>query len=263
LVNRGDELLRQYVPAYRARRKYASELEYWQGELRHLHHWFNEGTKDWWGIPAPPEEQKIVDPRRTWMTNAVMTMHSIRPSYFEELQLQADSFRGNRVLEVGCGPLAPLLQFDGCDRVGLDPLIDLYIKSGWPMYDYDMKFINAYAENMPIVDSYFNTIIAVNSLDHVDNFCKVAEEMQRVLAANGEIYFEVEYHAPTVNEPQKLNDEIIFQAFHRCALKKVCERGKKDMFMAMTKRFSLLPNRFMHLTNDDTFVTFHGKKKTS
>jgi hypothetical protein len=42
------------------------------------------------------------------------------PSYHVELQLDADAFAGKRVLEIGCGPLVPILQFDDCERHGVD-----------------------------------------------------------------------------------------------------------------------------------------------
>ncbi|MGB3540243.1 MAG: hypothetical protein WBA42_18985 [Mesorhizobium sp.] len=68
-----------------------------------------------------------------------MTMHKLRPTYYEELGLEADAFEGKRVLEVGCGPLVPIQQFSACERHGIDPLADLYMASGWPLFDYDVR----------------------------------------------------------------------------------------------------------------------------
>jgi ubiquinone/menaquinone biosynthesis C-methylase UbiE len=53
---------------------------------------------------------------------------------------------------------------------------------------------------MPYPDAYFDAVISVNALDHVDDFERVASEMQRVLRKGGGIYFEVECHAPAVTE---------------------------------------------------------------
>ena len=183
-----DSVLRSTNPVYRAKRKYSSELEYWKGELQHLHRWYQEAEVDWWGIPSPSPTQKM-HVSEIWSVNAVMTMHNMRPSYFEELQLGGDSFQGKRVLEVGCGPLAPILQFSNCIRHGIDPLIDRYLAAGWPLYEYDATFINAKAESMPYADSYFDSVISVNALDHVDNFALVASEIQRVLKVGGGVFF--------------------------------------------------------------------------
>jgi ubiquinone/menaquinone biosynthesis C-methylase UbiE len=254
-----DSVLRRLSPTYRAKRKYASELDFWNGGLDHLRRWYEDGAIDWWGIPPPSAEKK----QRTsdvWAVNAVMTMHDIRPSYLEELHLERDCFRGKRVLEVGCGPLAPILQFSDCVRHGLDPLIDLYLQSGWPLYDYDVKFVSAKGESMPYVGSYFDAAISVNALDHVDDFRQVASEIQRVVKVGGELYFEIEYHAPTVNEPQRLNDTTVLESFSACEMRKVCERGKREMFQAVVKRFGLIPGKFDHFTNEERFVTWHGKR---
>jgi hypothetical protein len=61
-------------------------------------------------------------------------MHALRPAYLEELHTGADTFTGERVLEVGCGPLAPVLQFAGCERHGIDPFAGQYLEIGWPLY---------------------------------------------------------------------------------------------------------------------------------
>src|SRR4051812_23443438 len=71
--------------------KYDAELTYWRGELQHLREWFEDGTRDWWGIPAPTGTQKRA-PSDVWSVNAIYTMHALRPSYHEELQLDRDAF---------------------------------------------------------------------------------------------------------------------------------------------------------------------------
>ena len=258
-VNYADVVALKTIPMYRDNKKYTAELNYWKGEFNNLSKWYNEGILDWWGIPPPSAEKKLSF-SSIWATNAVMTMHHIRPSYLEELQIECDCFRGKKVLEVGCGPLAPILQFSDCIRHGLDPLLNMYIDAGWPLYDYDAKFVNGKGESMPYVDQYFDVVISVNALDHVDDFRKTASEIQRVLKVGGELYFDIEYHEATVTEPLELNDTIVRESFSSCDMKKVIERGKRDMFQAIVNRFGLIPNRFDHFTNDERFVTWHGKR---
>lgn len=252
-------ILNRVSPTSRKATKYAAETQYWAGEIQTLKHWFVDGSKDWWGIPAPRPEQRV-HVSSLWQTNAVMTMHDIRPSYHEELGLARDVFKGQRVLELGCGPLVPLLQFEGCTRHALDPLADVYMKAGWPIYDYDAKVVNGFGEAMPYVDGYFDSVISVNALDHVDNFPVVAHEIERVVKPGGRIYFEVEYHAPTITEPLSLDDAQIVAAFRRTKLVKQRERGKREMFNDLAKRFGLLAERFINFDDRERFALWHGQR---
>lgn len=175
------------------------------------------------GNPAATPEQKL-NVSDLWIVNAVMTMHCLRPSYTEELCLKQDYFTGKRVLEVGSGPLAPILQFTDCTRHCIDPLINMYLAAGWPLFAYDATFINIGGESLPYPDGYFDAVISVNALDHVDDFDRVASEMQRVLRRGGGVYVEVEYHEPTVTEPIKLNDSRVMRAFPECKLEMIVNR---------------------------------------
>ena len=240
--------------------KYASEANYWRGEYQHLKDWFVNGTRDWWGLPVPREDQKVnVSP--LWATNAIMTMHAIRPAYYEELQLDANTFAGQRILEVGCGPLIPSLQFVDCERHALDPLIETYMRAGWPLFDLDAKPMSTYGERMPYPSGYFDSAIAVNSLDHVDDFQRVASEMQRVVKPGGGIIFEIEYHKPTLEEPHELNDEMVLDAFSFTDLKKVREIGKRDLFFKTCERFGMSTAPFAAFDNTNRYNTFHGIRR--
>ena len=83
-----------------ARRKYEAELDYWRGELNNLNLWFNEKSTDWWGIDPPDDAEKVVR-SNLWQTNAVLTMHKLRPTYYEELGLEADAFEEKGSLRSG------------------------------------------------------------------------------------------------------------------------------------------------------------------
>jgi SAM-dependent methyltransferase len=239
-------------PKARTRHKYEAELTYWRGQLELMLRWFDGRETHWYGLPAPgPEQTRIVS--NIPAVNAILTSHSLRPVYLNRLQLSYDAFRGKRVLEVGCGPLAPVLVFEDCIRHGIDPLIDTYVASGWPLYALEVTFTNAYAERMPYPDEYFDAIISCNALDHVDDFVQVASEMQRVLKKGGGLYFEVEYHKATHTEPLELTDEIIMSAFSECNINRVLERGKLDAYKATGVANT-------GASNEDRMVLWHGEK---
>lgn len=246
-------------PAFRAKRKYEAEIHYWLDELQKLKKWFLDGTVDWWGIKPPAPSQRL-DVSPLWVVNAIMTMHAMRPSYHEELKLERSHFAGKRVLEIGNGPLAPILQFDNCERHGVDPLNNLYMRAGWPLFAYDAKFIAQGGEQLPYPDAYFDAVISVNALDHVDDFDKVASEMQRVVRRDGEIRFEVEYHAATVTEPLQLDDDKVRRAFHACDSQIVCSRTGREMYHELVHRYDLITGRLDRF-GDERFVTWSLRKQ--
>jgi ubiquinone/menaquinone biosynthesis C-methylase UbiE len=122
------------------------------------------------------------------------------------------------------------------------------------------KFINIGGEALPYPDGYFDAVISVNALDHVDDFERVASEMQRVLKREGGVYFEVEYHPPTITEPINLSDSRVMKAFSECDLKMIVNRTGREMFEALVKRFDLLPNQFERF-GAERFVTWHGIRR--
>jgi SAM-dependent methyltransferase len=243
-------------PTYRLARKRNDELQHWIRELEHLDQWFNRRSTDWWGIKPPT---KPLNPTDNWKVNAVMTMHAMRPSYHEELQIEGNHFAGRRVLEIGCGPLVPILQFSDCERHGVDQLNGSYIDIGWPLYGYDAKLISCPAEKLPYPDGYFDAVISVNALDHVDDFGAVCSEMQRVLKKGGEVRFAVEYHKPTIAEPLELDDGQILAAFNKCDLKCIVNRSQAEMFEAMATRYDLIKSQ-LNRFGEDRVVTWAGVK---
>jgi SAM-dependent methyltransferase len=261
LKERADQFLRQVSTSYQLKRKHAAELAYWRSELKHLDDWFRAGTRDWWGLRPPTPEQKL-HVSELWVVNAVMTRNALRPTYLERLGIERDGFRGKRVLEIGSGPMAPILQFEDCTRHCVDPLVNVYMDAGWPLFEYDAKFVNTGGECLPYPDGYFDAVISVNALDHVDDFERVASEMQRVLKRGGGAYFEVEYHSPTVTEPVRLNDSRVVGAFPGCELKMVMSRSGQEVFEALVNRFNLLPFEFQHF-GAERFCTWHGIRRST
>lgn len=258
LRERAQGLFRQVSPSNRMKAKHNAELMHWKSGLKNLEAWFLNGEPLRIGLRPPTPEQRL-NVSDSWIVNAVMTMHSLRPHYTERLQIGRDEFHGRRVLEIGCGPLAPILQFGDCARHCVDPLIDVYMAAGWPLYDYDAKFTNTGGESLPHRDCYFDAIISVNALDHVDDFERTAKEMERVLKPGGSLVFEVEYHEPTITEPLKLDDARVSKAFSRCQLELVLSRSGKELYEALVKRFDLLEYDFPHF--DARFCTWRGIRK--
>jgi len=121
---------------------------------------------------------------------------------FTELSgVDRDFYDNKIVLDIGCGPRGSLEWATNAKRrIGLDPLVNSYRKLG--INDHEMEYVHSGAEKMPFDDGYFDIVTSYNSLDHVDDFKKVALEICRILKPGGEFLIVVEIHAqPTIAEP--------------------------------------------------------------
>lgn len=131
--------------------------------------------------------------------------------------------------------------------------------AGWPLFGYDAHCVDAHAESLPYPDGYFDTAISVNALDHVDDFEQTASEMQRVARPGGGVYFEIEYHPPSVTEPIELDDARVARAFSKCTLQTVINRSGEEMYQALAERFALVADKNSRF-GDERFVTWHGSR---
>jgi len=253
-----EALLWRVHPASRARLKYRGEARWSRDELQQLQRWY-QGETEFYGIrPPSPDQKKEVS--QILAANATVTAHDMVPHYPVLLSIDENRFAGKRVLEVGCGALAPIMQFRDCDRHGLDPLIDEYIQCGWPLYDYGITFVTARGETMPYVDAYFDAVISVNALDHVDDFVQVASEIQRVLKSDGQLFIEIEYHAPRRLEPQGISDDVVLASFDKCRMEKVSERGWEERFQLLREKFDLNAEAIDQYEEPGVFAVWHGTR---
>ena len=76
-----------------------------------------------------------------------------------------------------------------------------------------MVFINDPAEQIFVEDCFFDAIISVNAIDHVDCLEKVAKELWRVAKPDCRFAMHVHYHKATVYEPMEIDDEMFYRLF--------------------------------------------------
>jgi SAM-dependent methyltransferase len=227
--NLGDRwsVVRSHLPFARTSpaSKRIGELTWWREEVPKFLAWYRGELPELWGVAAPSDSVKVIGANS--FQNAVLTYLSMRADFYpQRLGVPATHFAGRKLLDVGCGALPFALGFVDCDVYGLDPLLDGYRALGFPFDEYSsrMTFVKARAEEMPFADGFFDAIISVNAIDHVDDFARAAREIARVLAPGGLLRLEVHYHRPSVLEPHGLSDEAMIVHFGRLGLRKVAER---------------------------------------
>lgn len=212
--------------------KYKEEREFWINLISNLILWYNGDIKERHQTSSPTNDQKIQC--HTIEHSAILTWFELhqKPKYAVDLQMTSDIlvFRGMKVLDVGSGPMPSAEVFEDCELYCLDPLLPDYIRAGYPLHYYreNTRFVHGYAENMFFKDDFFDAVISVNAIDHVDDIYLTAKEIGRVLKPNGMIRMHVHYHKKTIAEPLELNDRVMQKAFSWCTgFKKICEMDKK------------------------------------
>ncbi len=100
-----------------------------------------------------------------------------------------------RVLEVGSGAHGLIFYFGTENGVGVDPLADHYAAL-FPAWQSRAHTIAAPGEHLPFDDASFDIVLCDNVVDHAESPRRILEEISRVLAPGGSLYFEVNVHHP-------------------------------------------------------------------
>jgi len=206
--------------------KQYNEMKFWRGMIKKYIEWYLGKIDTLYGVAAPNEDVKVTG--YDLKENAIRTVIKVNINkYPEHLAISPDYFRGQKVLDIGCGPNPWVTGFTDCQAYGLDELIDVYKKLGFPLDSYSARltYFKGGAENIPVEDNFFDAVISVNAIDHVKDFPAAAKEITRVLKPNGIIRMEVHQHKPTVCEPWSLDDEIVLECFGHLKIKKISERS--------------------------------------
>ena len=208
------EKLEKVTGLITGKEKQNAEVRFWQKEIKRYIQWFNGELKELYGHPSP-SYNKINE--ATPEISAILTFFEThqKPKYLKDLMLNENDFMAMKVLDIGSGPFPSALCFSGCEVYCLDPLFDRYISAGFPIHCYESRarFVQAKAETIPIKDAFFNAVVSVNAIDHVDDFEKTALEIKRVLKPDGKFRMHVHYHPKTTAEPLELNDEVFLKNY--------------------------------------------------
>lgn len=210
--------------------KYKAEIDFWKGILISYEEWFEGKLSLLYGETCPNASTKVVSFDKRY--SAILTWLDVhqKAKYLDDLLLEKDVFDGLRILDIGSGPIPSASVFSNCELYCLDPLMPLYMEAGFPIHIYEnrIKFVFGFSEKMPFPNGYFDSIISVNAIDHVDDFIMTANEIKRVLKPGGKMRFHIHYHAKTVTEPLELNDDVVSAAFSWAkGFKKISESKQK------------------------------------
>lgn len=198
--------------------KFEASIEFRKYILGQYEQWFLGELDILYGERPPQNNQKIYI--GSLRENSIATWAKVHQEnkYLDALILNKDVFKGMRVLDVGAGPIPSALVFDECEIYCLDPLLPEFHYLGYPFWSYShrAKFVYGFSEKMPFPDDFFDAVISVNALDHVNDFNKTAQEIIRVSKSSAKLRFHLHYHPPSKLEPISLTDKIVMEAFKGC-----------------------------------------------
>ncbi|HEY5722772.1 MAG TPA: class I SAM-dependent methyltransferase [Allosphingosinicella sp.] len=113
----------------------------------------------------------------------------------------------SRVLEVGSGAHGHIFFFGVKDGVGVDPLADHY-RDLFPQWQGRARTLAVGGEDLPFPDSSFDVVISDNVVDHALDPRRIVEQIARVLAPGGLLYFTVNVHHPFYNAVARGLDSV-------------------------------------------------------
>lgn len=103
------------------------------------------------------------------------------------------------VIDIGCGPnIQHIIGRVNCRLgFGVDPLLDEYKKSGWPVPITDKCIpIPSKSEILPFMNNYADIVTTVNALDHMNDALGSIKEMVRVLKPGGHLFINTDMRTP-------------------------------------------------------------------
>lgn len=100
-----------------------------------------------------------------------------------------------RILEVGSGAHGLIFSFGAQNGIGLDPLAVQYA-SLFPKWQRSATTVAAVGESLPFADGTFDIVLSDNVVDHAERPATILEEISRVMAPTGLLYFTVNIHHP-------------------------------------------------------------------
>jgi SAM-dependent methyltransferase len=197
--------------------KYEAEIHFRRVILERYREWYNGRIPELCRVPPPAENQKIRV--RSELHSVILTyLEQVQKRvYLADLKLDATALAGLRVLDIGSGPMPSATCFEDIDLYCLDPLLSVYVQMGFPLHYFtDVRFVQSCSEDMPFDDNFFDAVISVNAIDHVDDFAATAKEIRRVLKPGGRLRMHIHYHRKTSTEPLELTDEIVAANYGWC-----------------------------------------------
>ena len=161
----------------------------------------NEVREYWNANPCGTQFTDLEWGSRAFFDEVERFRYEVQP--FMRRLMEFDNFRGQRLLEVGCGLGTDLLQFarGGAAVTGVDltPSSIELVKKRFALYGLPVEAQVADAEHLPFTDGTFDAVYSFGVLHHTPNTPRSVSEVFRVLKPGGRaivmLYHRHSWHA--------------------------------------------------------------------
>lgn len=119
----------------------------------------------------------------------------------------------SKILDIGCGFNAMVSPMVKGERIGLDPLTDIYFKE----FDLpkNISWLKGLGEHIPIKNGCLDVVLCMNVLDHMRDPTKAFSEIRRVLRSRGIAMVYVNCYSPFVKYYRENKEKLkIGDSFH-------------------------------------------------
>ena len=165
------------------------------------------------------------------MKSPVLNNDHYEEFFTKTFGLTLKDYENKKVLDIGCGPRGSLEWTPNSTvAIGLDPLAKNYLNLHTNSKPFRMQLVEGYCENIPFGDNYFDIVTSFNSIDHVEDLQKSANEIQRVMKPGGLLLVICDVNRKaTLTEPHSLSPDLLFSYFDKLILieKQLLHAGKK------------------------------------
>jgi len=206
--------------------------------------------------------------------------HSMNTFFIKNFFVDTEFFGNQSILEVGCSPAATIHGINKSHlNVGIDPLSKEWTR----LYERNTCHIQGMGEYLPLKNEFFDAILCINTLDHVQAPCGVLKEIRRCLKEKGNLFLWVQTfstlkivrkflylidvphpHHFTDNEIKRLLHEMGYQInYHQCKKADILSALsviKAGMIFSGVK--SLLANLFLGLHESSFLCSKDGEQET-
>jgi len=128
--------------------------------------------------------------------------------YTDFFNIKKEFYNNKKIIDIGCGPRGSLEWANKAKkRIGIDTLANKYKKI--QNKNCSMDYFNAFSEDIPFDNNYFDVVTSFNSLNHVDDVGKTLTEIYRILKPDGIFLLITDiFDTPTICEPSAFGWEI-------------------------------------------------------
>lgn len=141
---------------------------------------------------------------------------------FRTFGFSPKDYKNKVIIDAGCGSMLRTKFFKKAFIIGIDPLIDEYLKIRWSDLNLASRLYSLpLEEEIPELEEIADLVISINVLDHCYDFQKCVENLYFYTKDSGLCFLSFDSHEQGMDSmhPLDLNDNMCRQIFSKVGFK--------------------------------------------